>query len=775
MSDQFTSEFNQVIMTMNKIIRDNQQSVLTSDHLGLALLSAPSIKIIIEQCSGNVEAIEDELAQMVKDSEPSNSDRRNKILASPKLQAQITSAIQSANSTGRDDTRLDCVRMLITLLNDDENSFLNYVLDSNNITLADIKQVAAHGSLATPSSTEQSTQGGEKKPSALETYAVNLNERARQGKIDPLIGRVNELDRTVQVLCRRQKNNPLFVGEAGVGKTALAEGLARRITEDDVPPILKNATIWSLDLGSMVAGSKYRGDFEKRLKGVIDELTADPNAILFIDEIHTIIGAGATSGGSMDASNLLKPMLSRGQIRCIGSTTFKEYREVFEKDHALARRFQKIDVVEPTPDEAIEILNGLKSRFEEHHNVAYSAESIEQAVALAVRYLPDRLLPDKAIDIIDEAGASWRMKQKIDEGTNVPPGKIDVDMIESVVAKMARIPPKQVSSSDRAQLKDLEGGLKAVVFGQDEAVKTLDSAVKMARSGLNSPDKPLGSFLFAGPTGVGKTEVTRQLASQLGLELVRFDMSEYMEAHSVARLIGAPPGYVGFDKGGLLTEAVNKHPHCVLLLDEIEKAHPDVFNLLLQVMDRGALTDTNGREVNFKNVFVVMTTNAGAQVAARRSIGFTQNDTSSDSSQALKELFTPEFRNRLDAIVQFKPLDFDNILSVVDKFVGALQVQLRDKNVNLQLSQEAREWLAKKGFDPLMGARPMARVIQENIKRPLAEELLFGELKDGGNAQIELNGNELLVQTSPLIEVENLLIQDTSQTVKSTRKRKAKV
>ena len=595
--------------------------------------------------------------------------------------------------------------------------------------------------------TEAAEEG---KSNPLAEFANNLNELALQDKIDPLIGRAEEIERTIQVLCRRRKNNPLYVGEAGVGKTALAEGLAKRIVDGEVPEVLADATIFALDLGALVAGTKYRGDFEKRLKAVLAELKQHPGAVLFIDEIHTIIGAGSASGGTMDASNLIKPVLASGELRCIGSTTFQEYRGVFEKDRALARRFQKIDVVEPSMAEAVQILEGLKSRFEEHHGVSYSSEALQAAVDLSVKHIGDRLLPDKAIDVIDEAGARQRLLTE-DKRVSI----IGVTEIEQIVARMARIPEKQVSASDRDVLRNLDRNLKMVIFGQDPAIDSLAAAIKMSRSGLGDGDKPIGSFLFAGPTGVGKTEVTRQLAMQLGIELVRFDMSEYMEAHSVSRLIGAPPGYVGFDQGGLLTEKIVKTPHCVLLLDEIEKAHPDVFNILLQVMDHGALTDTNGREANFRNVILVMTTNAGAHQAARRSIGFTKQDHSTDAMEVIRKAFTPEFRNRLDAVIQFGGLGFDNILRVVDKFIIELETLLQEKQVSLNVNPEARQWLAEHGFDPDMGARPMARVIQEKIKRPLADELLFGKLSGGGRVNVSVRDGDLHVEA--LSEPERLL------------------
>ncbi|MFZ9905384.1 MAG: AAA family ATPase, partial [Steroidobacteraceae bacterium] len=573
--------------------------------------------------------------------------------------------------------------------------------------------------------------------SALDKYSTNLNKLAEEGKIAPLIGRELEVERTIEILCRRRKNNPLYVGEAGVGKTAIAEGLARRIVEGQVPAVLSGCTIYSLDLGSLIAGTKYRGDFEKRLKSVLAELKKQPGAVLFIDEIHTVIGAGAASGGVMDASNLIKPVLSNGELRCIGSTTYQEYRGIFEKDHALARRFQKIDVVEPSVAETIEILKGLRSRFEEHHQVKYTDGALKAAAELSARHINERHLPDKAIDVVDEAGARMRVKGVTDQNSTV-----DVEQIEDVVARIARIPPKTVSSNDKEVLRNLERNLKLVIFGQDKAVETLTDAIKMSRSGLGDERKPVGNFLFAGPTGVGKTEVTRQLAIALGIEFIRFDMSEYMERHTVSRLIGAPPGYVGFDQGGLLTEAIAKHPHAVLLLDEIEKAHPDVFNLLLQVMDHGTLTDNNGRKADFRHVIIVMTTNAGAADMARTPIGFMPGDNTTDGMEAIKKLFTPEFRNRLDAIIQFGGLDERTIERVVEKLLVEIETQLEGKRVSLQLDDAARRWIAKTGYDPKMGARPMARVIQEHIKRPLAEELLFGKLVEGGLVRVSVQADE---------------------------------
>jgi ATP-dependent Clp protease ATP-binding subunit ClpA len=565
----------------------------------------------------------------------------------------------------------------------------------------------------------------------LDQYAVNLNDMAMRGRIDPLIGRALEIERTIQILCRRRKNNPLLVGDAGVGKTAIAEGLALKIVEEEVPDVLLDSVIYSLDLGALVAGTKYRGDFEKRLKAVLAQLKKEEDAILFIDEIHTVIGAGTASGGAMDASNLIKPMLASGELRCIGSTTYEEFRGIFEKDHALARRFQKIDVAEPSVEETKEILAGLRSRFEEHHRVSYTDAALRAAAELSARYINDRHLPDKAIDVIDEAGAAVRLLPE-----ERRPRVIDVDAIERVVAKIARIPPKTISASDTEVLKRLDRDLKMVVFGQDQAIDTLVTAIRMNRSGLGGGERPVGSFLFSGPTGVGKTEVTRQLARILGIELIRFDMSEYMERHTVSRLIGAPPGYVGFDQGGLLTEAITRQPHAVLLLDEVEKAHPDVFNLLLQVMDHGTLTDNNGRKADFRNVILVMTTNAGAEEMSRASIGFTRQDHSSDGMEVLKRYFSPEFRNRLDGIVQFKSLGSEEIASVVEKFMFELEGQLEERKVSMTVSDEAKVWLAEKGYDPKMGARPMARGIQEQIKKPLAEELLFGRLQEGGKVLV---------------------------------------
>jgi ATP-dependent Clp protease ATP-binding subunit ClpA len=644
-------------------------------------------------------------------------------------------------SSGRKEVGV--ANVLIAIFSE-KQSHAVFLLGKEGVSRLDVVNFVAHGApkdgeeksdkeeAAAPGADPREADGG----SALEKYATNLNQRAEAGKIDPLIGRHMEVERTIEILCRRRKNNPLFVGEAGVGKTAIAEGLARRIVEGQVPEVLAGATIWSLDMGSLIAGTKYRGDFEKRLKSVLAELRKQPGAILFIDEIHTVIGAGAASGGVMDASNLIKPVLSNGELRCIGSTTYAEYRGIFEKDHALARRFQKIDVVEPSVAETIEILKGLRSRFEEHHQVTYTEDALKVAAELAARHINERHLPDKAIDVIDEAGARLRLQPAASRETVV-----DVRHIEDVVARIARIPPKTVSSNDKETLRNLERNLKLVIFGQDKAVETLSAAIKMSRSGLGDERKPVGNFLFAGPTGVGKTEVTRQLAIALGIEFIRFDMSEYMERHTVSRLIGAPPGYVGFDQGGLLTEAIAKHPHAVLLLDEIEKAHPDVFNLLLQVMDHGTLTDNNGRKADFRKVIMVMTTNAGAADMARASIGFTQQDNATDGMEAIKRLFSPEFRNRLDAVIQFNGLDERTIERVVEKLLVEFEAQLEAKRVVVHMDDAARSWVAHKGYDPKMGARPMARVIQEHIKRPLAEELLFGKLVDGGQVRISVKAD----------------------------------
>ncbi|MBY6203281.1 ATP-dependent Clp protease ATP-binding subunit ClpA [Halomonas denitrificans] len=723
--------------------RSRRHEFLTVEHLLLALIDNPSARSVLQACSVDFDRLAADLEQVLDETIPvlSAGDQRD-TQPTVGFQRVLQRALYHVQSAEKSEV---LGANVLAAIFSEKDSHAVYLLGQQDVSRLDVINFISHGITKSgdPARADESAdaepageESTEPQKSPLATYAANLNERARADRIDPLIGRQAEIERTIQILCRRRKNNPLYVGESGVGKTALAEGLALRIVEEDVPEVLRDAEIWALDLGALLAGTKYRGDFEKRLKAVLAELKSRPHAVLFIDEIHTIIGAGAASGGVMDASNLIKPVLANGELRCIGSTTFEEYRGVFEKDRALARRFQKIDVVEPTVGETIEILHGLKHRFEEHHGVRYTAEGLEAAATLSARHINDRHLPDKAIDVIDEAGARQRLLPDDDRVDT-----IGVHEIEDVVARMARIPPRQVSRSDRDALKTLERDLKLTVFGQDSAIETLSAAIKMARSGLGEAEKPIGAYLFAGPTGVGKTEVTRQLAMTLGIELIRFDMSEYMEAHTVSRLVGAPPGYVGFDRGGLLTEAVTQTPHAVLLLDEIEKAHPDIYNLLLQVMDHGKLTDANGRTADFRNVILVMTTNAGAADMSKRSIGFTDNDASSDSMEAIRRQFTPEFRNRLDAVIQFGALPFEVILQVVDKFVMELENQLADRNVHIEVSDEAREWLARNGFDPAMGARPMKRVIQQHIKRALADELLFGELADhGGTVKVDLDG-----------------------------------
>ncbi len=725
-----------------KEARDKRHEFMTVEHLLLALLDNPSAVPILKACAVDIEALRKDLAEFIELNIPQLPEG-SELETQPTLgfQRVIQRAVFQVQSSEK--AEATGANVLVAIFNEKESQAV-YLLGKHNVTRLDVVNFISHGiskvddENAGEEPGEVSTEGEAESASALDSFATNLNEMARKGKIDPLIGRKDEIERTIQVLCRRRKNNPLYVGEAGVGKTALAEGLAKRIVDGDVPEVLSESTIYSLDLGSLLAGTKYRGDFEKRLKAVLAQLKREKGAILFIDEIHTIIGAGAASGGAMDASNLVKPVLASGDLKCIGSTTYQEYRGIFEKDHALARRFQKIDVPEPSVEETIQILEGLKSRFEEHHSVKYTKPALREAAELSERYINERHLPDKAIDVIDEAGARQRL---------LPPSRrkktIGVREIEDVVAKIARIPPKSVSTSDKESLRHLERDLKLMIYGQDEAIDALSTAIKMSRSGLGQDQKPIGSFLFAGPTGVGKTEVTRQLARTMGIELVRFDMSEYMERHTVSRLIGAPPGYVGYDQGGLLTEAINKHPHAVLLLDEIEKAHPEVFNLLLQVMDHGTLTDNNGRKADFRNVIIVMTTNLGADQLARRTIGFTEQDHSTDSLEVINKHFTPEFRNRLDAIIQFKPLDASTIVSVVDKFIMELETQLEDKGVTIDVDDDARAWLAEHGFEPSMGARPMARVIKEHIKKPLAEELLFGALEGGGRVRIGVKDGKL--------------------------------
>ena len=734
--------------------RDEQHEFITVEHLLLALLDSPEVIEILSACGGDIDRLRRELADFVDESTPRLRGVEDKPADSrPTLgfQRALHRAVSHVKSGGKKE--VTPANVLVAVFAERQSQAV-YLLESQDITRYDVVRHISHGvprvtdGVPGKGRTDAGIDGqdGAAQASPLEQFATNLNQLAHDGRIDPLIGREAEIERTIQILCRRRKNNPLYVGEAGVGKTAMAEGLARLIVEQRVPEVLSACTIYALDLGSLIAGTKYRGDFEKRLKGVVSELRKVPGAILFIDEIHTVIGAGAASGGVMDASNLIKPVLANGDLRCIGSTTYTEFRGVFEKDRALARRFQKIDIVEPTVEETVEILQGLRSRFEEHHDVRYVDDALQAAAELASRHINDRHLPDKAIDVIDEAGASIRLMPEADREEVV-----SVERIQNIVAKMARIPPKSVSASDRDVLGHLERDLKLVIFGQDRAIGALTSAIKMSRSGLGDEMRPVGSFLFYGPTGVGKTEVTRQLALTMGVELVRFDMSEYMERHTVSRLIGAPPGYVGFDQGGLLTEAITRNPHCVLLMDEIEKAHPEVFNLLLQVMDHGILTDNNGRKADFHNVIIVMTTNAGAQEASRASVGFTLQDHSSDAMEVIKRMFSPEFRNRLDAIIKFDALDEDSIARVVDKLIVELEAQLDKNDVTIELESAARSWIARKGYDRKMGARPMARVIQEHIKRPLAEELLFGRLRGGGHVRVDLgsDGDSLVLIPEP--------------------------
>jgi len=725
--------------------REHRHEFMTVEHLLLALLSNPSAREALEACSVDLVALRQELEAFIEQTTPVLPASEEERDTQPTLSFQrvLQRAVFHVQSSGR--SEVTGANVLVAIFSEQESQAA-YLLRKHEVSRLDVVNFISHGtrkdepSQSSDSGSQPNTEeqaGGEDR---MENFTTNLNQLARVGGIDPLIGRDKELERAIQVLCRRRKNNPLLVGESGVGKTAIAEGLAWRIVQGDVPEVIADCTIYSLDIGSLLAGTKYRGDFEKRFKALLKQLEQDTNSILFIDEIHTIIGAGAASGGQVDAANLIKPLLSSGKIRVIGSTTYQEFSNIFEKDRALARRFQKIDITEPTVEETVQIINGLKPKYEAHHDVRYTAKAIRAAVELAVKYINDRHLPDKAIDVIDEAGARARL---------MPVSKrkktINVADIESVVARIARIPEKSVSQSDRDTLKNLGDRLKMLVFGQDKAIEALTEAIKMSRAGLGQDHKPVGSFLFAGPTGVGKTEVTVQLSKALGIELLRFDMSEYMERHTVSRLIGAPPGYVGFDQGGLLTDAVIKHPHAVLLLDEIEKAHPDVFNLLLQVMDNGTLTDNNGRKADFRNVVLVMTTNAGVRETERKSIGLIHQDNSTDAMEEIKKIFTPEFRNRLDNIIWFDHLSTDVIHQVVDKFIVELQVQLDQKGVSLEVSQEARNWLAEKGYDRAMGARPMVRVIQDNLKKPLANELLFGTLVDGGQVTVKLDAknNEL--------------------------------
>lgn len=718
--------------------RNKRHEYITVEHLLLALLDNSSASSVLKACGADLSRLKTELSQYLDENTPVfHDDQLGEVQPTLGFQRVLQRAVFHVQSSGKKE--VTGANVLVAIYGEQESQAI-YLLHQQDVNRLDIVNYVSHGISKVSDedshmeSEVQNEEATESDSSPLDKYATNLNMKALQNKIDPLIGRENEVERAIQILCRRRKNNPLLVGEAGVGKTAIAEGLAKKIVDDEVPEILHGSTIYSLDLGALVAGTKYRGDFEKRLKGVLKQLSNDPGAILFIDEIHTIIGAGSASGGVMDASNLIKPMLASGELKCMGSTTYQEFRGIFEKDRALTRRFQKIDVEEPSIADTVEILRGLKENYEIHHNVKYSLNALKAAAELSSRYMMDRFLPDKAIDVIDEAGANRNMNNADGKTKN-----INVNDIENIIAKIARIPAKTVSSSDTEVLKNMQRNLKLVVFGQDEAIDTMSNAIKMSRSGLGNPDKPVGSFLFAGPTGVGKTEVTKQLAKVLGIELIRFDMSEYMERHTVSRLIGAPPGYVGFDQGGLLTDSINKHPHAVLLLDEVEKAHPDVFNLLLQVMDHGTLTDTNGRKTDFRNVVIIMTTNAGAQMMSRRSMGFTEQSHETDGMEEIKRLFTPEFRNRLDSIIQFKPLDPRTIASVVDKFIFELEHQLEEKRVTLHVDNNARQWLAEKGYDPKMGARPMARVIQEHMKRVLADELLFGRLAKGGQVKVGLN------------------------------------
>jgi ATP-dependent Clp protease ATP-binding subunit ClpA len=725
--------------------RQQRHEFITVEHLLLALLDNPSAAEVLRACSANIDDLRKSLTNFIKDNTPQVAGT-DEVDTQPTLgfQRVIQRAIMHVQSTGNGKKEVTGANVLVAIFGE-KDSHAVYYLHQQGVTRLDVVNFIAHGirksdppepTKSGESAAENEEAGeakGNEKASPLEQFTQNLNQMAKDGKIDPLIGREYEVERVIQILCRRRKNNPLLVGEAGVGKTAIAEGLAWRITQGEVPEILAESSVYSLDMGALLAGTKYRGDFEQRLKGVLKSLKDKPNAILFIDEIHTLIGAGAASGGTLDASNLLKPALSSGQLKCIGATTFTEYRGIFEKDAALSRRFQKVDVVEPTVQETVDILKGLKSRFEEHHGVKYAVAALQAAAELSAKYINDRHLPDKAIDVIDEAGAAQRI---------LPVSKrkktISKTEVEEIVAKIARIPPANVSNDDRSKLQTLERDLKSVVFGQDKALEILASSVKMARSGLGKSDKPIGAFLFSGPTGVGKTEAAKQLAYIMGIDLIRFDMSEYMERHAVSRLIGAPPGYVGFDQGGLLTEAVTKKPHCVLLLDEIEKAHPDIFNVLLQVMDHGTLTDNNGRKADFRNVIIIMTTNAGAETMNKATIGFTNPREAGDEMADIKRLFTPEFRNRLDATVSFKALDENVIMRVVDKFLLQLETQLGEKKVEVTFTDALRKHLAKKGFDPLMGARPMQRLIQDTIRRALADELLFGRLTEGGRLTVDI-------------------------------------
>lgn len=731
-----------------KDARNKRHELMSVEHLLLALLDNTSAVSVLNACGADIEKLRSELVEFLDATTPLIPKNENDRETQPTLgfQRVLQRAVFHVQSSGRKE--VDGANVLVAIFSEQESHAV-FLLKQQDVSRIDVVNYIAHGVSKNGEEPEVGRdeimggeEQGEKQASPLEAYATNLNEQARKGLIDPLVGRSEEVERVVQILSRRRKNNPLLVGESGVGKTAIAEGLAKMIVDGNVPDIIKESTVHALDLGALLAGTKYRGDFEKRLKALLNELKETPNQILFIDEIHTIIGAGAASGGVMDASNLLKPMLASGEIRCIGSTTYQEYRGIFDKDRALSRRFQKIDVAEPNVEDTYQILKGLKTRFEEHHQLKYSDRALRVAAELADKYINDRFMPDKAIDVIDEVGAYQQLQ---------PPSKrkkqISVSDVEQMVAKIARIPPKNVSSNDKDALRDLETNLKMVIFGQDEAIDNLASAIKLSRAGLKEEGKPIGSFLFSGPTGVGKTEVSRQLASIMGIELIRFDMSEYMERHTVSRLIGAPPGYVGYDQGGLLTEAITKHPHCVLLFDEIEKAHPEVFNLLLQVFDHGTLTDNNGRQADFRNVVIIMTTNAGAQEMSRNSIGFQMQDHTADGMEVIKKMFTPEFRNRLDAIIQFGALSKEVIKTVVDKFIVEVQVQLDSKKVQLEVTEEAREWLADNGYDEKMGARPMQRLIQNRIKKELAEDILFGKLSGkGGVVHVTVRDGDLYLE-----------------------------
>jgi ATP-dependent Clp protease ATP-binding subunit ClpA len=735
--------------------RQQRHEFITVEHLLMALLDNPSAAEVLRACSANGDDLRKSLIGFIKENTPTVGGS-DEVDTQPTLgfQRVIQRAIMHVQSTGSGKKEVTGANVLVAIFGE-KDSHAVYYLHQQGVTRLDVVNFIAHGIKKSdppePSKPNEGNAGGDNekeegdgKGSPLDQFTQNLNQLARDGKIDPLIGREHEVERVIQILCRRRKNNPLLVGEAGVGKTAIAEGLAWRITQNDVPEVLAGSVVYSLDMGALLAGTKYRGDFEQRLKGVLKHLKDQPNAVLFIDEIHTLIGAGAASGGTLDASNLLKPALSSGAMKCIGATTFTEYRGIFEKDAALSRRFQKIDVIEPSVEQTVEILKGLKSRFEEHHSVKYALGALQAAAELSAKFINDRHLPDKAIDVIDECGAAQRILPKSKQKKTITRNEV-----EEIVAKIARIPPASVSNDDRSKLKTLDRDLNSVVFGQEPAVEAISAAIKMARSGLGRPDKPIGSFLFSGPTGVGKTEVAKQLAYILGVELIRFDMSEYMERHAVSRLIGAPPGYVGFDQGGLLTEAISKKPHAVLLLDEIEKAHPDVFNVLLQVMDHGTLTDNNGRKADFRSVIIIMTTNAGAETMNKSTIGFTNAREAGDEMADIKRLFTPEFRNRLDATVSFKALDEEIIMRVVDKFLLQLESQLGEKKVEVTFTDALRKQLAKKGFDPLMGARPMQRLIQDTIRRALADELLFGRLVDGGRLTVDVDA-----EGKPLLDIQ---------------------